>query len=86
MCCWGKGVRRAEALLEPSLSPHLTPTRAKKVKACPGEHPQFLSLHSSPPPGTPDTLTLKGHRLHGEREGVVVAVQALLPDHGHDGA
>lgn len=85
-CRGAGGVWRAEALLEPSLSPRPTPTRAEKVKACPGKHPRFLSRHSSPTPGTPGPLTLKGHRLRGEREGVVVAVQALLPDHGHDGA
>lgn len=85
-CRGARGVWRAEALLEPSLSPRPTPTRAEKVKACPGKHPRFLSRHSSPTPGTPGPLTLEGHRLRGEREGVVVAVQALLPDHGHDGA
>lgn len=77
---------KAEELPEPSLCPHSTPNY-KKVKGMLDCALGFSQLPSPPLPslGT-RPLTLEGHGLHREHKGVVVAMQALLPDHRHDGA
>lgn len=78
----GKAGWRAETLPEPSLSliPHHLERRRGRAR------PRGSVSATSPPPSGALSLTLEGHGLHGEHEGVIVAVQSLLPDHCHDSA
>lgn len=80
------GGERVESSEAPSASPSPTPSPLEQStgRACPAHSVSATVSLPFPPLGT-QTLTLEGHRLRGEQEGVVVAVQAFLPDHGHDG-